>query len=109
MKRSDLLPVELDHLAGVGRGVVGGDHGVGLGPASVVQVRQGARHQVVSCPAGEGRHGREGGAGRDFLSIENISDLVFSRNRPILRQRPILTWYGRGEHWIGVGRGEHGK
>ena len=44
-----------------------------------------------------------------FLSIESISDLVFSRNRPILRQRPILTWYGRGEHWIGVGRGEHGK
>ena len=78
MKRSDLLPVELDHLAGVGRGVVGGDHGVGLGPACVVQVRQGARHQVVSCPAGEGRHGREGRAGREFLSIESILDFTRS-------------------------------
>ena len=60
--------MELDHLAGVGGGVVGGDHGVGLGPARVVQVWQGARHQVVSCPAREGRHGWEGGAGKEFVS-----------------------------------------
>ena len=64
VKRGDLLAVELDDFAGVGRRVVGGDHGVGLGPARVVQVRQGARHQVVACPTGEGRHGGEGGAGR---------------------------------------------
>ena len=68
VKGSDLLSVELDHLAGVGGGVVGGDHGVGLGPARVVQVWQGARHQVVSCPAREGRHGWEGGAGKEFVS-----------------------------------------
>ena len=33
VKGSDLLSVELDNFASVGRGVVGRDHGVGLGPA----------------------------------------------------------------------------
>ena len=33
VKGSDLLSVELDTFASVGRGVVGRDHGVGLGPA----------------------------------------------------------------------------
>ena len=36
VKRSDLLSVELDNLARVGRRVVGGDHGVGLRPACEV-------------------------------------------------------------------------
>ena len=78
VKRGDLLAVELDDLAGVGRRVVGGDHGVGLRPARVVQVWQGAGHQVVACSAGEGRHGGEGGAGKKFCSIENISDFTRS-------------------------------
>ena len=53
-------------------------HGVGLGLACVVQVRQGAGHQVVASTAGEGRHGREGGAGKESCSNESILDFTRS-------------------------------